>query len=1386
MWRRRPLLSESHFVLAVVRCSFATLINETTNVGAVLRRWQASQPKRLAMDMATLMTHCLSKQTKRASHASDLNAALWRLSCIDANEIPVRASATMLSCIAKYDRRYRCEFDRIVPLLLDSIRVGVDKPDSDCRHLANSAHSIVVLNCEGGRPVLDLIANAAERRIVEFDVTSLSTIAWAYVTSAIPSSERLLRAIARAAVPKLTESNSRSLSTLAWAFAKSGLRADTMFQAIAEASVPKLDQFSCQSLSTMVWSFATLNVPAPRLFQGVANLAARKLDDFSSLQLSNLLWAFVRANEQDEILLHSISVAVTARIHEFTPQGLYSVAWAFARYPKETSPDVFIAIAKASESMLGDFDNQQLSNLLWAIASSGVRADNLFKRALPHVSAKLSQLNSRDVSQVLWAYATVGHPKLAPLIYSATPQLMQRIPGFNMIEIAMVARALGIAHIRSDGLFAAIAQAITGKLDQCDSVGFCHIIHAFAKCDHHVDSLFSEASAVVERRCDDLSGLQLVTLMYSSVLIGRPPTELIHVLSMLHLWRLSLGKDAFERLLLSNPALVGVFDVAMSEFRTHGGDYHKQSKTAISCDVRRILKQTKFHKHFVPSFQCRQTGYCLNFAFSCSYALIGIEVNGRHHFYRDTETLKTRQRLKEHILRCHHWHVINVNFYEWDALPTDADKAQFVTDNITRVLHRVGGQSPTTDRTLAGRHAWKLHPGWVIRLCGGVAAAARPALKQRLDAGTNVMSVLMRPAAVGPHQLALLLVHSLSRQTARPGHIADLNEWVWRLHAVDIRDISFRTASTILSGLAKYDQRYLSTFECVLPMLTEAVRNTASRQDTKCRNLAAAAHALALLNCDPDRSALKALSSACQLRIDEFETKHLSIIAWAFTKLEFRDEPLFQAIARASIPQVDLFSCQSISNVVWAYAKLHIDLANLAWGFARLNARSDRLFHAISVAAVSRIDSFRSLELANIAWAFARFPVQNNVALIPAITTAALDELDDFTCQQLGQLVWATGFTQIRAVRFYEVVKSFAMARLDQFAATDLSNLLWAYGSTAQIDASALFDAAAPIISSRAHEFKPTTAASVIWSYARIERPSMTLFATFADLLSGRLHELDAKTLANIVWAFSKCGCGPSGLYDEAAAIIKQNHSGNQFTPLQLVTCMYSFALADRPPTELIDVAPHISRAFSNVHDRPLLSMLHLWRMCLPQSVIETLTASNPALQVVFDRAVDVFRSHAPDHTTALHFDVSRIIKMSRFASFAIEWAHCGTSGYLVSFALNLGSSRRVAIEVNGRQHYFPANDTRERTPKPSSRLKNRILVSCGWELIDINYDEWESMIADDKKIAFINDKIKSALGRHAQVSVQPALERTGAGTTQDLHSATCADPPADVLFEHE
>lgn len=280
------------------------------------------------------------------------------------------------------------------------------------------------------------------------------------------------------------------------------------------------------------------------------------------------------------------------------------------------------------------------------------------------------------------------------------------------------------------------------------------------------------------------------------------------------------------------------------------------------------------------------------------------------------------------------------------------------------------------------RHAWKLHPGWVIRLCGGVAAAARPALKQRLDAGTNVMSVLMRPAAVGPHQLALLLVHSLSRQTARPGHIADLNEWVWRLHAVDIRDISFRTASTILSGLAKYDQRYLSTFECVLPMLTEAVRNTASRQDTKCRNLAAAAHALALLNCDPDRSALKALSSACQLRIDEFETKHLSIIAWAFTKLEFRDEPLFQAIARASIPQVDLFSCQSISNVVWAYAKLHIvcpdllqaicasvlprvtelssqDLANLAWGFARLNARSDRLFHAISVAAVSRIDSFR-------------------------------------------------------------------------------------------------------------------------------------------------------------------------------------------------------------------------------------------------------------------------------------------------------------------------------------------------------------------------------------------------------------------------------------------
>lgn len=91
--------------------------------------------------------------------------------------------------------------------------------------------------------------------------------------------------------------------------------------------------------------------------------------------------------------------------------------------------------------------------------------------------------------------------------------------------------------------------------------------------------------------------------------------------------------------------------------------------------------------------------------------------------------------------------------------------------------------------------------------------------------------------------------------------------------------------------------------------------------------------------------------------VDRMAAQGLANVAWAYARLDLREEHLFAAIAAEAVGRMGEFGAQG--------------LANLCWAFATAGAHTEPLLHAIEASAVPRLAAFRPEELASLAWSFA-------------------------------------------------------------------------------------------------------------------------------------------------------------------------------------------------------------------------------------------------------------------------------------------------------------------------------------------------------------------------------------------------------------------------------
>jgi hypothetical protein len=277
---------------------------------------------------------------------------------------------------------------------------------------------------------------------------------------------------------------------------------------------------------------------------------------------------------------------------------------------------------------------------------------------------------------------------------------------------------------------------------------------------------------------------------------------------------------------------------------------------------------------------------------------------------------------------------------------------------------------------------------------------------------------------------------------------------------------------------------------------------------------------------DNPGSFIREIALASRKGIALFNAREVSNVAWAFAKMEIKDEQLFGALAKKAKESMWQFTSQGISNTAWAFATLEIqdkglfaalaqrackvldefrpqEASNTAWAFATLEIKDEALFRALSQRARELVEHFNAQDISNTAWAFATIGILDE-ALFRALSQRARESLGQFNSQNVANTAWAFATLGIRDEALFRALSQRAQGSLGQFNSQDIANTAWAF-ATLGIKDEQLFRALFQRARESAGQFDAQGIANSAWAFA-VATPSLISTVVSRNTLS-TLHK---------------------------------------------------------------------------------------------------------------------------------------------------------------------------------------------------------------------------------------------------------------------------------------
>ena len=165
---------------------------------------------------------------------------------------------------------------------------------------------------------------------------------------------------------------------------------------------------------------------------------------FSSQGLGNTLWSFAKqaqlSLEVIETLGDSVKLVSSGRLAVYETSCLDNGEAVVKR--------LFVKAAEAGLSLgLNRFSNQDLSNIVWAYATVGMLHSGFFKQTEKEVTSRIRQKRNKfrgqEIANILWSYATLNAQPEVEMVDAISMYVASVCRGKNGADEYSIARFFG-------------------------------------------------------------------------------------------------------------------------------------------------------------------------------------------------------------------------------------------------------------------------------------------------------------------------------------------------------------------------------------------------------------------------------------------------------------------------------------------------------------------------------------------------------------------------------------------------------------------------------------------------------------------------------------------------------------------------------------------------------------------------------------------------------------------------------------------------------------------------------------------------------------------------------------------------------------------------------
>lgn len=214
----------------------------------------------------------------------------------------------------------------------------------------------------------------------------------------------------------------------------------------------------------------------------------------------------------------ALAAHVQRRLPHFEPRALSHAAYVAGKLDAQP---LLVAIERPLTSLLDQCSPRLLANALWAFASRGVPAPELFSRARDHLLSTdaLAAYNPHDLASIAWSFATAGVHDDKQLFHAIAHAASVSIESFPPNELGVLAGALTTAGAREPALLGRLIERAHAQLGALDPQSLSKLLWSIARlgaCDELPSaSLFDAVLQLPAHRLHALSGRELCQLIWA-------------------------------------------------------------------------------------------------------------------------------------------------------------------------------------------------------------------------------------------------------------------------------------------------------------------------------------------------------------------------------------------------------------------------------------------------------------------------------------------------------------------------------------------------------------------------------------------------------------------------------------------------------------------------------------------------------------------------------------------------------------------------------------------------------------------------------------------------------------------------------------------------------